>query len=79
MGITKTLFAAAFLVISPATFAQKKTDTVAKAKSGDSLKNISLAGLNFRSIGPAVTGGRVVRRDAFIGPSSSDRRPFFTT
>jgi photosystem II stability/assembly factor-like uncharacterized protein len=26
----------------------------------DSLKNISLAGLSFRSIGPAVTGGRVV-------------------
>ena len=26
----------------------------------DSLKNISLAGLSFRSIGPAVTGGRVI-------------------
>ena len=69
MGITKTIFAAAFLVISSATFAQKKTDTVAKAKSGDSLKNISLAGLNFRSIGPAVTGGRVV--DIAVNPNNT--------
>lgn len=29
------------------------------SKSVDSLKNISLSGLKFRSIGPAVTGGRV--------------------
>jgi photosystem II stability/assembly factor-like uncharacterized protein len=33
--------------------AQKNTET-------DSLKNISLTGLTFRSIGPAVTGGRVI-------------------
>ena len=26
----------------------------------DSLKNISMSGLSFRSIGPAITGGRVV-------------------
>lgn len=32
----------------------------------DSLKNISLAGLSFRSIGPAVTGGRVV--DIAVNP-----------
>lgn len=32
----------------------------------DSLKNISLAGLTFRSIGPAVTGGRVV--DIAVNP-----------
>jgi len=25
----------------------------------DSLKNISLTGLSFRSIGPAITGGRI--------------------
>lgn len=37
-------------------FAQKK-DT---SKKTDSLKNTSLGGLAFRSIGPAVTGGRVV-------------------
>ncbi len=28
-------------------------------KSADSLKNISLSGLSFRSIGPAITGGRI--------------------
>ena len=32
----------------------------------DSLKNISLTGLSFRSIGPAVTGGRVV--DIAVNP-----------
>jgi photosystem II stability/assembly factor-like uncharacterized protein len=32
----------------------------------DSLKNISLAGLSFRSIGPAVTGGRVI--DIAVNP-----------
>ena len=31
-----------------------------KGSEPDSLKNISLAGLSFRSIGPAVTGGRVI-------------------
>ena len=34
-------------------FAQKNSEP-------DSLKNISLTGLSFRSIGPAVTGGRVI-------------------
>jgi photosystem II stability/assembly factor-like uncharacterized protein len=32
----------------------------------DSLKNISLAGLSFRSIGPAVTGGRII--DIAVNP-----------
>jgi len=32
----------------------------------DSLKNISLSGLSFRSIGPAITGGRVV--DVTVNP-----------
>lgn len=35
--------------------------------SPDSLKNISLAGLKFRGIGPAVTGGRV--RDLAVNPN----------
>lgn len=43
------------------------TITIAQEKSEpDSLKNISLAGLSFRSIGPAVTGGRVV--DIAVNP-----------
>lgn len=37
-----------------------------KSSEPDSLKNISLAGLSFRSIGPAVTGGRVV--DIAVNP-----------
>lgn len=35
----------------------------------DSLKNISLSGLRFRSIGPAFTGGRVV--DIAVNPNNS--------
>lgn len=31
-----------------------------KSSKADSLKNISLSGLNFRSIGPALTGGRII-------------------
>jgi photosystem II stability/assembly factor-like uncharacterized protein len=34
--------------------------------SPDSLKNVSLAGLKFRSIGPALTGGRVI--DVAVNP-----------
>ena len=42
-------------------------NTVAqKNLEADSLKNISLSGLSFRSIGPAVTGGRVV--DIAVNP-----------
>lgn len=48
-----------FFTISTFTPAQKNSEP-------DSLKNISLAGLSFRSIGPAVTGGRVV--DIAVNP-----------
>jgi hypothetical protein len=41
------------LFLSAAALAQKNSEP-------DSLKNISLTGLSFRSIGPAVTGGRVI-------------------
>ena len=46
------VFGILFIFISVTT-AQDKSEP-------DSLKNISLSGLSFRSIGPAVTGGRVV-------------------
>ncbi len=39
-----------------------------KALSSDSLKNISLSGLKFRSIGPALTSGRIV--DIAVNPSN---------
>ena len=55
-----TVFVSAFLVtLSSITFSQENSEP-------DSLKNISLAGLSFRSIGPAVTGGRVV--DIAVNP-----------
>lgn len=47
-------FSLSFMIYSSVlNFAQEK-------KEPDSLKNISLTGLSFRSIGPAVTGGRVI-------------------
>ena len=42
-----------FFMISSVAFPQNESKP-------DSLKNISLSGLSFRSIGPAVTAGRVV-------------------
>jgi photosystem II stability/assembly factor-like uncharacterized protein len=45
---------------SPILFAQNSNS------SPDSLKNVSLAGLRFRSIGPALTGGRVI--DIAVNP-----------
>ena len=54
--ILVTLLVIAFTKVS---FAQENS-------GADSLKNISLAGLSFRSIGPAVTGGRVV--DIAVNP-----------
>ena len=57
---TKTSTTLSLLFLCSFLSAQKNTDTSAKSAAGDSLKNISLAGLKFRSIGPAITGGRVV-------------------
>ncbi|MCZ7613672.1 MAG: hypothetical protein M5T52_09070 [Ignavibacteriaceae bacterium] len=55
-----TIFVLTILfTLSSITFGQEKSEP-------DSLKNISLAGLSFRSIGPAVTGGRVV--DIAVNP-----------
>lgn len=58
----KTIAALLFctsLILSSSGFAQEESKT-------DSLKNISLSGLSFRSIGPAVTGGRVI--DIAVNP-----------
>ena len=59
MFTAKTILAAFILFFCMSVSAQKETESVSKSKAADSLKNISLAGLNFRSIGPAVTGGRI--------------------
>ena len=42
------------------------TTTAQNNSEPDSLKNISLAGLTFRSIGPAITGGRTI--DIAVNP-----------
>ncbi len=55
-----TIFVSTLIIaLSTFSFSQEKSKP-------DSLKNISLAGLTFRSIGPAVTGGRVV--DIAVNP-----------
>lgn len=54
--LTTLILAAALLVFSSNISAQKKNNGSEK----DPLKNLPLSGLSFRSIGPAITGGRVV-------------------
>ncbi len=68
MQITKALLSAALLFISLTVAAQKKTEPVSKPKGPDSLKNISLAGLSFRSVGPAITSGRIA--DIAVNPAN---------
>src|SRR5215207_4569988 len=41
---------------------------MAAQKTADSLKNISLAGLSFRSVGPAITSGRIA--DIAVNPKN---------
>ena len=48
-------FAVLILLVASSFISAQKSTTKAEA---DSLKNISLSGLKFRSIGPAITGGR---------------------
>lgn len=48
-----------FLIFTSSSYAQNSSVQ-------DSLKNISLSGLSFRSIGPAITGGRVI--DIAVNP-----------
>ena len=59
MQIIKAILFAFILFISLTAVAQKKTAVVVKPKEPDSLKNISLAALSFRSVGPAITSGRI--------------------
>lgn len=66
MHITKTILTAFILIGSLSAVAQKKID--AKPKGPDSLKNISLAGLSFRSVGPAITSGRIA--DIAVNPNN---------
>ncbi len=66
MQINKILPVVFIVLISLAANAQKKNET--KPKGPDSLKNISLAGLSFRSVGPAITSGRIA--DIAVNPNN---------
>ena len=68
MQIAKTFLCAIVLTISISAAAQKKADTAPKTKGPDSLKNISLSGLSFRSVGPAITSGRIA--DIAVNPNN---------
>lgn len=61
---TKLKQIAAFLLFTNVLVISAQTD-YSKTKV-DSLKNIALTGLKFRSIGPAITGGRI--RDLAVNP-----------
>ena len=61
---------AAFVIPFSSLHAQKKKKGSGDTKEVvDSLKNVSLSGLQFRAIGPALTGGRVV--DLAINPNDN--------
>lgn len=57
-----------FVFVVSVVSAQKLRDSISRPKGPDSLKNLSLPALSFRSIGPAVTGGRVV--DLAVNPKN---------
>ncbi|MFZ1454337.1 MAG: hypothetical protein WAT20_16640, partial [Ferruginibacter sp.] len=67
MQIAKAFLSAVMLFVFITVTAQKKAEPVAKPKAADSLKNISLAGLQFRSVGPAITSGRIA--DIAVNPN----------
>lgn len=66
---TITLVLCLLLALSPVFSQKKKQADKHDAKTEDtlSLEDISLSGLSFRSIGPAVTGGRVI--DIEVNPN----------
>ena len=68
MQIIKAFLPACIFLISLTAVAQPKTETATKPKASDSLKNISLAGLSFRSVGPAITSGRIA--DIAVNPNN---------
>lgn len=68
MQIAKTFLSALILLISLTAVAQKKSDAASKPKGPDSLKNVSLSGLSFRSVGPAITSGRIA--DIAVNPNN---------
>ena len=63
MTLVKYIFSIAVILISLNITAQN-----IKPVASDSLKNVSLSGLKFRSIGPALTSGRVV--DIAVNPKN---------
>lgn len=66
---SKSAVAVLLLLSSIICLAQKKSALLSNSKAEDSVKNISLSGLKFRGIGPAVTGGRIV--DIAVNPNNT--------
>ncbi|WP_323755561.1 glycosyl hydrolase [Roseivirga sp.] len=58
----------AFVLVSTTAFAQRNKKEPAKAEVNDPLKGISLGTLKFRSVGPALTSGRIA--DIAVNPSN---------
>ncbi|KYG81578.1 photosystem II stability/assembly factor-like uncharacterized protein [Roseivirga ehrenbergii] len=61
-------FSMAFLLISANSFAQRNKKEQTKTDVDDPLKGISLGTLKFRSVGPALTSGRIA--DIAVNPSN---------
>ena len=68
MKIAKACLSVFIIFISLTVSGQKTTDAPPKPKAPDSLKNISLAGLSFRTVGPAITSGRIA--DIAVNPKN---------
>jgi hypothetical protein len=68
MIAAKTIATVSLLCVTSCLTAQKNKAATTNPGSGDSLKNISLSGLKFRSIGPAITGGRIT--DIAVNPKN---------
>lgn len=68
-NLSKAALAGLMLLCSAFSIGQKNPAGAAKTASADSLKNVSFTGLGFRSIGPAITGGRVT--DIAVNPKNN--------
>ncbi len=64
----KSIGVVILILVTSLLSAQKKNSATPKVETGDSLKNVSMAGLQFRSIGPGITGGRIV--DIAVNPNN---------
>ncbi len=70
MRILTLICSLLFFIFSTTVIAQqKKAATSVKQETGDSFPSALLSGLKFRSIGPAITSGRIA--DIAVNPSNN--------